>query len=445
MTFNYNNWKQYEDMFQKYISLLKDNPYVNELYEDLDKKRLQRIIQYFSKMYQDWFISQLNEENITNSHIIKINNLFNDDKFLKEYCHHLMKKVPIGNIELLLNYINKNEIHLDTCDKIISKIELNPSSLKFVTTTAICFLDTHVDFKELYNRFIAPDNILKDISENIYNDEMLGKIVGCKTGNLPIKGHFKKKTLGDFYNCATINLVINNTKDCNIKIFNNGKLQMTGIPKEEIGIEVCESLCKNIKLLIQSKEIENKNPLVVDLKRLCLKSYNTVMMNTCYEIGHMIDRETLFKYLLNTYKLNAIFDSEGYPGVRIEYYYNINNINTEFEGRCICTETCKGKGKGNGDKDCRKISVAIFQSGSAIIAGGCSKPEPIYAAYNFVNNILQTISEFVIKTDNHSKKNKKKQEIFRYIEINKLTNPDIYVKIIDSINSANVKLDISNK
>ena len=166
------------------------------------------------------------------------------------------------------------------------------------------------------------------------------------------------------------------------------------------------------------------------------------MINTCYEIGHLIDRESLFKIFINKYNLNSIYDSEGYPGVRLEYYYNKNTTNTINEGKCICSETCKGKGSGEGDKNCRKISVAIFQSGSAIIAGGCKNAEPIYCAYHFINNILKNVLNDVVKTEISGKKVKKKSAINRYIEIDKLINLEQYKKLLQK-ESCNISLKIS--
>ena len=144
-----------------------------------------------------------------------------------------------------------------------------------------------------------------------------------------------------------------------------------------------------------AETVDEENPLVYNKKRICLKSYKTVMINTCYVIGHNIDRETLYKIILIRYNLNAIFDSEGYPGVRIEYYYN-TNIGHEKQGKCICSKPYIGKGAkatGEGDGRCRKISMSNFQSGSTIIAGGCKDEKPIYIAYDFINNILRQIVE----------------------------------------------------
>ena len=228
-------------------------------------------------------------------------------------------------------------------------------------------------------------------------------------------------------------MVLNNTKDTNVKIFNNGKLQMTGIPKPESGIVVCNYICDILKKMYEEESPDCKNSIIIknddEPVNFSLKSYKTVMINTCYEIGHFIDRESLYRKLINQYSLNAIYDSEGYPGVRLEYYYNTNTVKTHNEGKCICTDKCKGKGTGIGENQCRKISIAIFQSGSAIIAGGCSDAQPIYDAYDFVNNIISEILPEIVKTDKLSKL-KKKAVTNTFIKIDQITNKDVYDKLI---------------
>ena len=448
------NWKHYQGQLTKYMDLLynTNNPYIGELKDDFRKKKVNRLLSSFEELnYKNWINSLIERGYISEDMIDNINMNFGSYNSLKYFSNYLTKNTEIGKETTLKQYLIKDKLinFKEEHKSLIPKLKFNPTPLKFVTTTAIAYLDTNVDFKILYERFKPPENIMKDPNEIIYNDDMVGKVVGCKTGSSPIKGLFAKDVLGDFYNCASLNVVLTPTKSANVKIFNNGKLQMTGIPRIEEGKKVCEYLCNMLRDMANNESPDEEDPLVFNKKRICLKTYKTVMINTCYEIGHNIERETLYNIMLNRYNLNAIYDSEGYPGVRIEYYYNTNNIGHPRQGKCICKKTCTGKGAkatGEGEGCCRKISIAIFQSGSTIIAGGCKDEKPIYIAYDFINAKLKEIIGEIAKPENLTKKLKKKNLKIKYIEKANISNKDLYSKLLKIVNGdTNVSLTITEK
>ena len=235
------NWRHYQDQLTKYLLLLSDNPYIGELREDFKTKKVNRFISSFNdNKAKEHIRTLISNGKIDDNTIDNINTNFSSLSSLKYFSQHISDNVLDKHPEKLLNCFqidsitNFKKIHKNE----IPKLKFKPTDLKFVTTTAIAFLDTNVDFKELYERYSPPKKILKDEAEHIYCDEVVGKVVGCKTGSSPIKGLFKKDSIGDFYNCCSLNVVLGVTKEANIKIFNNGKLQMTGIPKPEIGEKV---------------------------------------------------------------------------------------------------------------------------------------------------------------------------------------------------------------
>lgn len=428
------NWGNYQFQLDKYLSLLDHNPYIGELREDFLEKKKNRILDVFTGEYSIWINKLMNQHVIDTDMIDFLNISFERTQILCLFASYIKSHIELHNFSQAKQFFVFNDDSIDTIlsikdtlDKEIPALPFAPTKLKFVTTTALAWLaplDETIDinFKDIYTHFVPYTNVLEIEDEVIYKDEYVGKIVGCKTGGDAIKGYFKKKTLGDFYNCTTVNVVISPIKSANVKIFNNGKLQMTGIPKPEDGILVT----KYVTDMIKSMRMNNKKIIMDKDYSLELTKYKTVMINTCYELGYCMNREVLYNIIYKRYGLNTIYDSDGYPGVRIVYFYNTNTVDTGNEGRCVCAEKCKGKGTGIGDNECRKISIAVFQSGSAIIAGGCTSSEPIFKAYAFVNNIIKEILNEVVKPDTESNKLKKKLLNTVYLDISRIVNKSVF-------------------
>ena len=166
------------------------------------------------------------------------------------------------------------------------------------------------------------------------------------------------------------------------------------------------------------------------------------MINTCYDLGLSIDRDITSSILEHRYNLHTVWEGDGYPGVRVLFYYNTKTIGTLDEGKCICTiknntgtnelVKCAGKGSGDGENQCRKISIAIFQSGKVIIAGGCKSSDPIFTVYNGFNKIIKEIASEIRKINTRSTKQKNMAGQYD-IPKSSITNLYIYEKILKII------------
>ena len=85
-----------------------------------------------------------------------------------------------------------------------------------------------------------------------------------------------------------------------------------------------------------------------------------------------------------------------YQGVKLEYYWNtINNSN----GICNCTINCFGKNSGNGNGNCKKVTIAIFESGSILITGGITFDQ-VNDAYKYICKIIDE-NKSIIKKQTH--------------------------------------------
>jgi TATA-box binding protein (TBP) (component of TFIID and TFIIIB) len=166
----------------------------------------------------------------------------------------------------------------------------------------------------------------------------------------------------------------------NIKIFKNGNVQITGIKYIEQGHQMIDRLI-NLLRGVHDPEIM-KNP-----EDLCNKNYSICLINSDFKIGFPIKRELLYKVFTTTYENDCSFEPCIYPGVKIEYFFNRLNAITPG-GICGCTKQCiTGKGSGKVDGQCKKITIAVFQSGCVIITGAQSH-EQINEAYAFIRGVL---------------------------------------------------------
>jgi len=393
----------------KYMGGIQNNPYYNELRTDIiNNIRDNTINQYntniltnLNETYNDWL------KNIPYNQQERLVNLCASKEDMTKLANYIMDKVEINNDSSWNNFINlinkgwKNE----------TESKFKPTELKYVTSTAICFLKIEDDteykyhpnnailinddktfelqFQKIFDDYIPPPLETFNVLTSTYSNEWVNKIVGCINHKAETKGfsHVKanrnNKNSRHFQNSVSFIVSIDTNKDVNIKIFINGKLQLTGVPLEHDGIRAVNILCDYLYNRYRIK--------------MTIQNYSTVMINTCYDLCFNINREVLYEILVERYNLIAVFDTEGYPGVRVHYFYNDATKMSDIEGQCLCPQLCDGDGNGSDIGKCKRISIAIFQSGKVIIAGGCSNIDPIQNAYRFINEILKDIQSEVEK------------------------------------------------
>ena len=99
-----------------------------------------------------------------------------------------------------------------------------------------------------------------------------------------------------------------------------------------------------------------------------------------------IRRKELHNTLIgNHYNNKSSFQPGVYQGVKLEYFWNKQNKNKN--GICQCSANCFGKSSGDGDGNCKKVTIAIFESGSILITGGVTF-EQVTDAYNYICKVI---------------------------------------------------------
>ena len=223
---------------------------------------------------------------------------------------------------------------------------------------------------------------------------MLNNIDILENNSLKKQGRQNKKKENEyFYNsCSIIVKADSDTKCVNIKLFNNGKITLTGSKKEHDGYYATKVLLEEMK----------KYPAIFDeieegseISKLEVLNYQITMINSDFDTNFKIDLLKLLNLLNSNNKdLFTKFNPEKYRGLIIGYYWN--TAKKCQDGKCLCTAKCNGKGKGTGNGDCKKITISIFKSGSIIITGG-RLVKQIDDAYAFINQILKDNYKDIVK------------------------------------------------
>lgn len=142
-------------------------------------------------------------------------------------------------------------------------------------------------------------------------------------------------------------------KEIHIKVFNTGKLEIPGIRSNVLLVKVLDLLVKILKPLTEIPELSYD-----------INNCETVLINSNFNCGFYINRESLLDILKYKYKINCIFDACQYPGIQCKYHYT--------------DETEKNY----------KISFMIFRTGSVLIVGKCDE-NILTIIYEYIKNLLK--------------------------------------------------------
>ena len=213
---------------------------------------------------------------------------------------------------------------------------------------------------------------------------------------------YRSKKKSAFYNCFVmiVRILIDNVyKEFHIKIFNTGKIEIPGIQSEK----VFQMLLKLV--------IEILQPYIDEKLDYNINSEETVLINSNFNCGFFINRESLYDILKFKYNIQSIYDPCSYPGIQCKFYYNPdveNQIGSQI------SEEDKKK-----FKNMKQVSFMIFRTGSVLIVGRCDE------------NILMHIYDFLKIILNNEYKNicQKNIKLNGEIDVHQFKNKDKKAKI----------------
>jgi TATA-box binding protein (TBP) (component of TFIID and TFIIIB) len=232
--------------------------------------------------------------------------------------------------------------------------------------TAISSLNSDINLDNLYQN-ITTDSVIPYIQHGAHGSK--GSI---KKPTRKSRKPQKKKT---FFNQVTLHVQCE--KIVNVKLFNNGKIQMTGLKYEDHGSKVLDILVPELLRLDQSHE-----NTVLSHSDIHYTPMNIVLINSDFSLGFPIKRDVLHEEIVKAGYYSS-YEPCIYPGVNSKYYYNT----LQKDGICTCKTMCNGKGDGCSDGGCKKVTVAVFKSGQAIITGARSR-EQLNVAYDFITRFI---------------------------------------------------------
>jgi hypothetical protein len=210
----------------------------------------------------------------------------------------------------------------------------------------------------------------------------------------------KKKSA--FYNCFVLIIrlnVENAFKEFHVKVFNTGKLEIPGIQTDANFQQILRVI------------IEILQPYFTDKLEYRADTTETVLINSNFNCGYYINRETLFDILKYKYNIQSIYDPCSYPGIQCKFYYNPS----------IGIQTgCKVTDSNNVLlENVKEVSFMIFRTGSVLIVGKCDE-NVLLIIYEFLKTMLanefsqigqlRSISETLVNKDK-KKKIRRKQII----------------------------------
>ena len=225
--------------------------------------------------------------------------------------------------------------------------------------------DEHYHNVEIITKIDNPEGRIKFKDIRKINVGICKKDITC----------YKLKKKSAFYNCFVMFVRLyfpeeDEFKDFHVKIFNTGKVEIPGIQSDEVFNRLLQ---KNIDIL---------QPFVEE-KLEYSRDSDTILINSNFNCGFFINRESLFNILRYKYNVQCIYDPCSYPGVQCKFYYDINK-NAQISEQI-------------NKKDKRKfpnlvsVSYMIFRTGSVLIVGKCNE-DVLYIVYNYIRNLL--IEEF---------------------------------------------------
>lgn len=300
-------------------------------------------------------------------------------KMSEENIHlHLGKLVSYLSKKIFDNYFEKNKRYP------ILGLEVDNLMIRYDEAFIQRYKRPYIKFNnELVNPFIQEDC-----------NQLLERIMNVERQTLEKQGRQKEKKENEhFYNSCSIVVKPSRAMKCiNIKLFNNGKITLTGSKEGDDGLMACQVLLEELKresqIFLEMEEEKIAGLRIID--------YETTMINSDFDLNFKVDLTGFLNVIQrDSPNIYTKFNPEKYRGFIIGFFWNSSKGDLQ-DGICRCETRCKGKGKGMGIGECKKVTISIFKSGSTIITGARSERH-IEDAYAFLQRLIHQYYKNIVK------------------------------------------------
>lgn len=329
----------------------------------------------------------------------------------------------ISNREGEGDFLEKEQSQIEVTDVLQSNVDFNiptAQALHISTKSKISYLNKEIDLKTVFWKIdVIPyhcpvngvvkkqmkfnsllEHELADIKNHLknetYYEEQIITNINNPTGRIKFKdirkvsvGICKKditscrcKKKSAFYNCFVLILRLKENcifKEYHVKIFNTGKMEIPGVQNDASYQEILNKVKEILKPILEDDTLDYS------------KTNETVLINSNFNCGFYICRETLFDILKNKYDIQCIFDPCSYPGIQCKFYYNPEEAkNGVMQNGCRNSKKSENinshieKEKIN---DIVNVSFMIFRTGNILIVGKCND-DILYIIYEFLKKLL---------------------------------------------------------
>lgn len=278
----------------------------------------------------------------------------------------------------------------------MSEIYFSKYRISTITCNANIGININLDLNILFNNIKIKEECFDD-KEGIVWIQFMKDGEDISRGTYPKKRRKSKKDKvkkNRFDNQVTIIYMFNNIYIPNVKIFKNGNIQLTGIKDVTHTEIIVNNIIENIKHIYKNVSSDIINPLN-NIDELKYQNFKIRMINTDFKVytdpeltkGFDLKRKEIHKiFISNEYNNKCSFQPGIYQGVKLEYFWNKQS--KKKNGICCCPNTCYGKGSGNAIGDCKKVTGALFESGSILITGGINF-EQVDETYKYICDFLK--------------------------------------------------------